>query len=118
MIPLVLTLLAPQYADAGKILYVTNRSGSYNSSNYSYLAGRHSVTRVTPSTLASYSASTVSSYDAVYFSEYIGTTEADQLYARSAWASALTGRVLVTGLHAEGHGKYPFINNAVTWGMG
>ena len=32
-----------------------------------------------------------------------------------SWASAVTGRVLVTGLHAEGHAKYPFIHNALTW---
>ena len=113
MLTLMLALFAPQ-ADAARVLYVTNSSGSYNSSNYSYLAARHTVTRVTPATLAGYSPSTVSGYDTIYISEYVSSSDASTLNGGS-WASAVTGRVLVTGLHAEGHAKYPFIHNALTW---
>jgi len=112
MLPLVLALLAPQQADAGRVLYVE----SYSSSTVSAIRGKgHTVTVVSASTLRGYSASTVSSYDAIYFSEGLSSSEASSLYSSSAWSSALTGRVLVTGLHAEGHGKQPFIANAVDW---
>jgi hypothetical protein len=108
-----LLMLLAELSFGGKVL-VTSATDSNIISKIT--AHGHTVTTLSLSSWASQSKSYFQGFDALYIGDhYPDSSTAAALKASSGFGPAIDGRIVLTGLHAEGHGKYDFPANAVDW---